>query len=201
MPTPMKCQKCDYAWDYTGTHVLATCPSCGIKCRVRSLPDPRPKKKTPAGVKKILIKKKTKDEPVGPALSHAIERQQAADGQPIRGQVLERSTGRKIQTETIEIPCPVPVRHTLQPLDPAEAQGEECQLCGKPLSKKPRANVLLDGQLKVHALCVLDKAITEASGDLGAAAQAYEGITLGVLQKRAQKLIQTGKLSQEGILA
>jgi len=48
---------------------------------------------------------------------------------------------------------------------------------------------------------VLDKAIREAAGDLGAAAQAYEGITLGVLQKRVLKLRELGKLNQEGVLA
>jgi len=197
MGIQVKCPKCGHVWEYKGTAIKATCTSCYSKVQVRSLPDPDPgPRKAPAVVKKIL--KKSQNDEIGPALSQAISRQQAADGQVLRGQVLERSTG-KVITETIEAPCPVPVRHTLQPLDPAEAKGE-CQLCHKPLSKKPRANVLLDGQ-KVHALCVLDKAIREAAGDLGAAAQAYEGITLGVLQKRVLKLRELGKLNQEGVLA
>jgi len=193
----VKCPHCGNKWKYKGNAIKATCTSCYRKVQVRSMPDPGPRK-TPAAVRKLLAKK-TQPEPVGPALSLAIERSQTADGQVLRGQLKEKTTGRKIQTETIVAPSPV-LRHTLQPLDPADAQGVECQLCHKPLSKKPRANVILDSQ-KAHALCVLDKAITEASGDLGAAAQAYEGITLEVLQKRAQRLIQAGKLNQEGVLA
>lgn len=33
----MKCKKCTYGWDYTGKLILATCPSCGTKNKVKNV--------------------------------------------------------------------------------------------------------------------------------------------------------------------
>jgi len=105
MPIPMKCHKCGYSWGYTGSHVLATCPSCGIKCRVRSLPDPAPGAKVPVSVRRT-IRKKTLDK--------------MADGQLI-GPALSKVHQRVIQAETVTAPSITPVK-SRTPFTPDELQ-------------------------------------------------------------------------------
>lgn len=180
MPIPMICHKCGYSWDYTGSHVLATCPSCYSKCRVRSLPDPMPQKVPPS--LRQLRKTAAKVESESPC-------------QTVRGTVsLQSPPGREV--ETIEIPSPV--KHSVRPLAAREVIGN-CKYCGNPLREKPQLNVMLDERDRYHSTCILTKIIMESDGDLQAAAEQY-GVPLQALQTRVLKLKELGKQLPEGVL-
>lgn len=199
MSIQLKCPKCGHKWPYKGSGVLATCPSCYGKVRVRSLPDADPQPRAPAAVKKILAKKSLdQPEPVGPALSQAIERSQTPDVELVRGEVLEKPAGRKIQTETIVTPSPVP-NARIRPLQAKEVTGASCKYCRKPLRDNPLLNVMLDGQTKLHASCLLTKIIMECNGDLQAASLDY-GVPLQTLQQRVLKLKELGLKMPVGVL-
>jgi hypothetical protein len=198
MSIQMKCKFCGHVWDYKGSAAMATCPGCMNKIRVRSLPDADPQPKAPPAVKKMLAKKKAQDEPVGPSLSSAIEKAQASDGQPIRGQVLERSTGRVIEVETIITPAPVPVK-SRTPFTPVQLhEGIVCDLCHRPI-RSPKMGYFLDGQ-PLHGRCLVDRALLECGGDLQRAAKVYD-LPLKALEKRAAILQSKGRLPKESNLA
>lgn len=178
---------------------MATCTSCYRKVRVRSLPDPAPAPKTPAGVKTLLKKKAPA---VGSAISQAIEVAQALDTpQTILGDTQEQQTGRTVQVQTlaIEIPAaPAPQRHTVRPLVAREVIGN-CRYCGKPLREKASMNVLVDEHDRLHSTCFLTKIILESDGDLQAAALQYS-VPLDALQRRVQRLRELGWKLPDGVL-
>lgn len=179
MVIEVKCPKCGNVWKYKGHAVMATCTSCYRKVRVRSLPDPDPAPKAPAGVRKLLAKK-------------PLER----DGQTIQGETHEQPTGRKIQVQTITAPASVEeVRHTRTPLTPSELQeGHVCQHCHKPI-RASQVAFWIDGHTNcMHRACLVDTAILEAAGDLQKASQTWD-IPLQALEKRAAILRQHGKLN------
>ncbi len=178
MPIPMKCPKCSYFWDYTGSHVLATCPSCYNKCRVRSLPDPS-SQKVPPSIKKL---RKT------------AAKVENSTCQTIRGEVTKTPAGNEV--ETIVVPCPLKPR--VRPLVAREVIGN-CKYCGHPLREKPQLNVMLDERDRHHSSCILTKIIMESDGDLVSAAAEY-GVPLQALQTRVLKLRDLGKELPEGVL-
>jgi len=109
----------------------------------------------------------------------------------------EMESIRVPETSTRSIPVPAPApqpqasvrrqQHTVRPLHPSEASGK-CQICGNPLrTKRPFLNLLVDGEFKVHQICLLTKLIHDYRGNLALAASDY-GISLYSLQKRAMNM-------------
>lgn len=197
----VKCPHCNNVWNYKGTAVKATCTSCYHKVQVRSLPDPAPgPRKAPAGVKKILAKKKAQPEPVGPAISQAIEKAQASDVQTLQGKTQTITAGRRIKVETIVTPAPVPVKYPRQPFSPMELlSGHICHHCHRKI-RPPKMGFWLDGhKIPIHRVCLVDRAIQESDGDLQRACLEWD-IPLEALVKRSAVLKEKGKLNFESNL-
>ena len=38
MITQVKCKRCKYKWQTKSDHILVSCPSCGIKNKIREIP-------------------------------------------------------------------------------------------------------------------------------------------------------------------
>lgn len=104
----------------------------------------------------------------------------------------------KNQTLIADIITTSPVKHSVRPLQPNEVIGN-CKICQKPLRGKAQLNVMLDEKTRLHSTCLLSKIILESDGDLAAAVQEY-GIPLEILQRRAQRLSELGKLNETGVL-
>ena len=180
MVIEVRCPRCGNLWKYKGHAVMATCTSCYRKVKVRSLPDPNPAPKAPAGVRKMLAKKE----------------QPLADGQTIQDQTQEQATGRTVQVQTIVTTAPKK-GHTVRPLVAREVVGN-CRYCGKPLRERPLLNVMLDEHDRYHSTCILSKIIMESEGDLQASAQQY-GVPLSELQNRVLRLKALGWKLPDGV--
>lgn len=99
------------------------------------------------------------------------------------------------EPSSISVPAPAPQpqasvrreKHTVRSLHSSEAEGV-CRLCGKPLRQKtPSLNLLVDGEVKVHQVCLLTKLIHDYRGNLALAAADYGGVSLYALQRRAMQ--------------
>jgi len=113
MSIKMKCPKCDHAWSYKGQAAMATCPGCMNKIRVRSLPDPGPRK-VPAHFKaapksvlhtpKALDERMTIERVKGKVRRHQQGLDKLQDGQTIQGETQTQATGR-VQVQSFSVPA------------------------------------------------------------------------------------------------
>lgn len=99
------------------------------------------------------------------------------------------------EPSSISVPAPAPQpqasvkrqKHHVRPLYPSEVSGR-CQICGNLLRvKTPSLNLLVDGEIKVHQVCLLTKLIHDYRGNLALAAADYGGVSLYALQRRAMQ--------------
>ncbi|MFB3764834.1 MAG: hypothetical protein ACE14P_06245 [Methanotrichaceae archaeon] len=176
----VKCIRCSYSWETESLACSVTCPRCGKRTPIRAVPDQEPIKAPPT----LKARKSLKSQ----------ESVQSDRVETLRGKVSKTPTG-KIQ-EDFEVASPVR-KHSVRPLTSREAIGR-CKICEKDFRENLKLNVMVDEKVKLHASCFLNKIILESNGDLGALANEWQ-VPLDALQKRAQRLLELGKLT--GVLA